>query len=356
MTVRTGQAPEKLAREDFGRRFREHFDDPLFDVAAAAVATLEQIAWDAYHEGRKAPRKQLAGAGFAHPDEELSVAWLDTRRRLRAAAVLQADPTSASRVLVVCASARNDGTCPSEMSKTHRLVEVAREVLGGPEGCEVDVLDLSRLSSEYGRHIHPCKACVSTAMPLCHWPCSCYPNQSLGQTSDWMNDIYERWTAAHAVVILTPVYWYQAPSGLKLMIDRLVCADGGNPDPTTTKGKDPELAKALERKGWDYPQHLAGRAFGVVVHGDVEGVKEVRRALCDWLESMGLVDAGAFAKLDRYIGYFGTYADSHEALDRDEALVEEVRNVARSVGAAVRELRQRHSPRAEERLEAPRKK
>jgi len=45
-------------------------------------------------------------------------------------------------------------------------------------------------------------------------------------------------------MIITPVNWYQAPSGLKSMIDRLVCADGGNPDPTSTHGKTPEEAKA----------------------------------------------------------------------------------------------------------------
>ena len=31
---------------------------------------------------------------------------------------------------------------------------------------KVDILDLSRLASEYGRNIHPCKACFSTAVPL----------------------------------------------------------------------------------------------------------------------------------------------------------------------------------------------
>jgi hypothetical protein len=36
----------------------------------------------------------------------------------------------------------------------------------------------------YGRQIFRCKACVSTAMPLCHWPCSYYPNQGLGQVND----------------------------------------------------------------------------------------------------------------------------------------------------------------------------
>jgi multimeric flavodoxin WrbA len=145
--------------------------------------------------------------------------------------------------------------------------------------------------------------------------------------------------AAHGVILMTPVHWYQATSPLKLMIDRLVCADGGNPDPTTTHGKKASEAKALEMKGWDYPKHLAGRTYGVVVHGDVAGIEGVRRALCDWLDWMGLIDAGRRARLDRYIGYFQPYALSHDVLDADTAVQEEVRNVARSVGGAVRELR-----------------
>ena len=65
----------------------------------------------------------------------------------------------------------------------------------------------------------------------------------------------------------------------------------------------------------------------------------MRRALCDWLDWMGLIDAGAQAKLDRYIGYYQPYATSHDALDADSGVQEEVRNVARAVAAAVRELR-----------------
>ena len=85
--------------------------------------------------------------------------------------------------MLICGSARNDDTCPGEISKSFRLLEIAREVLLQAE-IEVDVLDLSQLTSEYGRNIHPCKGCVSTAMPLCHWPCSCYPNHTLNQTND----------------------------------------------------------------------------------------------------------------------------------------------------------------------------
>ena len=154
-----------------------------------------------------------------------------------------------------------------------------------------------------------------------------------------MNEFYPRWVAAHGVMILTPVNWYHVPSVLKLMIDRLVCADGGNPDQTTTRGKNPKLAKELELKGWDYPKHLAGRAFAVAVHGDAEGVDNVRTALCDWLTTMGLVRAGESGAVGRYLGYMEPYATSHDALDRDTALQEEVRNAARSLVETVRQIR-----------------
>lgn len=335
---RTGQAPPVLNRQQFKLRFQRSFYDPDFDEARAAIAQIEEIAWKNYSDGRKAPVTEKAGPAFADPDYDLSVEWRQTRDRLIAAEAQQKDATTQSRVLLICSSDRNDGSCPGEMSKTFRLMKIAHEVLA-QENIEVDELDLSLLISDYDRHIHPCKACVSTAMPLCHWPCSCYPNHSLRQSNDWMAEIYEKWVAAHGVIILTPVYWYQAPSALKLMIDRLVCADGGNPDPTLTSGKDAEKAKAVELTGWDYPKHLAGRAYGLVVHGDVAGIDGVRGALEDWLNWMGLVDAGRFSQLDRYIGYYQSYALSHETLDRDHAVQEEVRNVARAMATAVGKLR-----------------
>jgi multimeric flavodoxin WrbA len=217
------------------------------------------------------------------------------------------------------------------MSKSYRLMEIARAVFTDDGSVETEVLDLSRLASEYGRNIHPCKACFSTSAALCHWPCSCYPNYALGQTQDWMNDIYPMWVAAHGIMIVTPVNWYQVSSPLKLMMDRLVCADGGNPDPTLTHGKDAKKAKAIELAGWDYPRHLAGRLFAVVVHGDVEGAENVRRSISDWLCFMHLCPAGPSAELDRYIGYWQPYATSHDELDKDEAVQEEVRNAARTL-------------------------
>jgi multimeric flavodoxin WrbA len=135
------------------------------------------------------------------------------------------------------------------------------------------------------------------------------------------------------------VNWYQVPSSLKLMIDRLVCADGGNPDPTSTGGKDPKKAKELELKGWPYPRHLAGRVFSVVVHGDTAGTENLRRILTDWLEDMALIPAGHMSHVDRYVGYYEPYATSHDDLDKDKSLQEDVRNAARALMQAVKDRR-----------------
>jgi multimeric flavodoxin WrbA len=354
--VRKGQGDVALSRAEFERRLRERFRDPAFATVEEALARVIEVAWDAYEGYRKAPQKRKAGAGFADPEYELSVDWLETRERILEAERRQRDASSPRRVLVVCGAARHDQTCPGEMSKTFRLAQLVRAVVEQSAGFECDFLDLSMLTAQYGRQILPCKACVSTAMPLCHWPCSCYPNHAMGQVNDWMNELYPRWVAAHGIVIVTPVYWYQAPSVLKLMIDRLVCADGGNPDPTTTAGKNPAKAKALELAGWSYPRHLAGRVFGVVVHGDAAGAEGLRRALADWLSDMELVPAGNAATLDRYVGYYEPYASSHAALDRDEALQEEVRNVARSVVRAVVMAREGRFTQPDAGIETPRPK
>jgi multimeric flavodoxin WrbA len=297
---------------------------------------ITSTAWDAYAHERKSPHTRKAGQGYADPDYELSVEWISAKESVDSAQERYDDPGGPPRIPLINGSPRSEHTCPGELSKSWRLVQLAREVIEEGGGFEIEFLDLSRVASEYGRHIHPCKACFSTAAPLCHWPCSCYPNHSLGQTHDWMNEIYPMWVAAHGVMIVTPVNWYQTSSPIKLMMDRMVCADGGSPDPTLTQGKDAQKAKEEELKGWSYPRHLAGRLFGVVVHGDVEGAENVRRALCDWMRFMHMESAGSKAELDRYIGYWKPYATSHDELDADEAIQEEVRNVARALCGAVR--------------------
>ena len=69
--------------------------------------------------------------------------WLATRDKLQAAQQRWHDPATPSRVLVVCGSARNDGTCPGEVSKTWRLARLVEQVVQSA-GQQADFLDLSR--------------------------------------------------------------------------------------------------------------------------------------------------------------------------------------------------------------------
>ena len=183
--VRKGQGDVKLTREEFERRLRERFYDPIFANVERQISEIVDVAWTAYDEYRKSPRTRKAGPGFADPEFELPIEWLDTRDRIQEAERERSDSGRPGRVLLVSAAARHDQTCPGEMPKTFRLATLAREEIE-PAGLTCDLLDLSLLNAEYGRQILPCKACVSTAMPLCHWPCSCYSNHAMGQTLDWM--------------------------------------------------------------------------------------------------------------------------------------------------------------------------
>jgi multimeric flavodoxin WrbA len=339
IAIRREMPAPQLDKDEFKRRYRARFYDPAFASMQVEIDRLADIAWDGYENSRKSPRTEPAGEGFADPDYQLSIEWRETSRRIADAQRRQSDPGGSPCILLINGATRSEHTCPGESSKTWRLVTIAREIFEREHDIEILLLDLSRLASDYGRTIYPCKTCVSTAMPLCHWPCSCYPNHELGQVGDWMSDIYPMWAAAHGVMIVCPVNWYQAPSSLKLMMDRLVCADGGNPDPSSTGGKDPERAKQLELDGWHYPRHLAGRAFSVVVHGDAAGVGTLRQSLTSWLADMKLIEAGHLSQLGGYVGYLRPYATSHEDLDRDPDFQEEVRNAARALVAAVRQLR-----------------
>jgi multimeric flavodoxin WrbA len=350
--VRKGMPPVKLSREEFERRYRSRFVDPAFRPLQRELDAIITAAWDGYANSRKAPITRRAGPGFADPDYEISVDWLAAREAVLTAQRRHDDASETPRILLINGSSRSEHTCPGEMSKTWRLVKIAEPVFQ-ETGFAVDILDLSRLTSEFGKQIHPCKSCVATSMALCHWPCSCYPNYSLGQTDDWMNEIYPLWVAAHGIMIVAPVNWYHAPTGLKAMIDRLVCADGGNPDPSSTHGKKANEAKALELSGWPYPRHLAGRHFGVVVHGDSVGAETLRRSLVDWLTDMSLVQATRAAEVDGYIGYMEPYATSHEALDKDEYFQEETRNAARALACAVKLSRAGKYQRPDEGVDDP---
>lgn len=90
--IRKGQAPAQLARAEFGARFRSSFIDPAFRTEEQSIARLEEIAWQAYIDGRKAPFTQKAGPGYADPDYDLSTEWIATKQRIDQARLRWADP------------------------------------------------------------------------------------------------------------------------------------------------------------------------------------------------------------------------------------------------------------------------
>lgn len=90
----------------------------------------------------------------------------------------------------------------------------------------------------------------------------------------WEMDMYARLDMADARAIIGPVNWYAPSSNLKLMFDRLVCMNGGNPDENTIDHKDPEKAMALEHTDmWKEMSvnHLEGRTAGFFCYGDEGG-------------------------------------------------------------------------------------
>ena len=148
-----GRVPQALSRSIPGPRIRS-LSRELDQIAAAA--------WDAYAHSRKAPRTYKAGSEFADPDYKLSVDWLAARAAIAGAQRRYAERSKLA-ILLINGSSRGEHICPGEMSKSYRLVEIARDVFAAAPDVTVELLDLSRLASEYGRHIHPCKACFSTA-------------------------------------------------------------------------------------------------------------------------------------------------------------------------------------------------
>ncbi|MBC7930779.1 MAG: NAD(P)H-dependent oxidoreductase [Rubrivivax sp.] len=175
------------------------------------------------------------------------------------------------RVLIISGSDRRQYNCPGVDSKSRTLMLRMAERL--PQEWEIDYEDLGNV---YARaRIQSCNACVSTSMALCIWPCNCYePSSVLEADLMWNLDMYARLDLADAWAIIGPVNWYAPTSNLKLMFDRLVCMNGGNPREDLIEHKNAELAMKLEHKPeWESlsVNHLEGRTAGFFCYGDGGG-------------------------------------------------------------------------------------
>jgi hypothetical protein len=172
------------------------------------------------------------------------------------------------RILIISGSQRRQYNCPGVDSKSRMLMLKMADML--PQDWEIDYEDLGNV---YAReHIQSCNACVSTSMALCVWPCNCYEKNSRKEPDLlWNLDMYARLDMADAWAIIGPINWYGPSSNLKLLFDRLVCMNGGNPDEKTIDHKNPEKAMALEHtKEWEEmsQNHLEGRTAAFFCYGD----------------------------------------------------------------------------------------
>jgi hypothetical protein len=175
------------------------------------------------------------------------------------------------RVLLVAGSNRRQYNCPGVDSKARMLMLRMADRL--PQDWELDLEDLGNV---YGRaRIQSCNACVSTSMALCVWPCNCYEKGDKEEPDlMWELDLYARLDLADAWAFIGPVNWYAPSSNLKLMFDRLVCMNGGNPDESLIAHKNPEKAMALEHsEQWKALSlnHLEGRGAAFFCYGDGGG-------------------------------------------------------------------------------------
>ncbi len=164
---RKGMPSPRLDEAEFKRRYREQFYDPAFDAAAVELDVITEIAWQAYAESRKSPRTAKAGEGFADPDYDLSLEWIAAKKAIDAAQKRR-DAGSTRNILIVNGSSRSETHLPRRnVEKLSSRRDRERGVRGASRLHGRTARPVASFLRIYGRDIHPCKACFSTAAPLC---------------------------------------------------------------------------------------------------------------------------------------------------------------------------------------------
>src|SRR5690242_6264713 len=111
-----------LGEQEFRHRFLAQFQDPAFESHAAELARIATVAWQATPRGRKSRRTRKARRGFADPDYDLAIHWLEGRGAIERAGRAHDDPQGPARFLLINGASRSEHTCPGESSKSWRLL------------------------------------------------------------------------------------------------------------------------------------------------------------------------------------------------------------------------------------------
>src|SRR4029453_14799952 len=125
VTVRKGMPSVQLGKEEFKKCLLKKFYDPIFETLTGELDSIAHTAWTSYSDYHKSPITRKAGTGFADPNYEISIEWLEAQSNIQAAERRQKSADFPSRVLIVNGSSRNDQTCPGEVAKTWGLVTLA---------------------------------------------------------------------------------------------------------------------------------------------------------------------------------------------------------------------------------------
>lgn len=195
------------------------------------------------------------------------------------------------RVLGINGSARSYGN-------TARLLRVALYA-AEEEGADTKLLHL------YQYRINPCQACYSDHYLECHYPKKC----PLYEGIDDYHKLAELILAADALIIATPVYWFNVSGILKNLIDRM----------TSLENMIYHVGRSL----------LDGKVAGFIAAGEEAGAAQALSWLTLTFNMMGL-----------HIPAWGTayYHGKDDALANRQA-VSDAYNVGRNV---VRLLRIQH--------------
>lgn len=200
-------------------------------------------------------------------------------------------------IIVFIGSARNKNNCPDQESKTSEIVKEALKDL--PDDITIDLVDLS---IEDNPIIQPCKGCISTAGGAhCHFFCDCYFKGDK-EHPDFMSDfdIYKRLLKSDAFIVFSPINWWNVPTQVKAMFDRLVCGSLTMTDKQAIEVfgeeniKNSKLTKKFSETE-EYKRmvknHYEGKVGAFYIHGD-DGADDYKKRKLP--ESMTRYNIGKF--------------------------------------------------------------
>lgn len=180
------------------------------------------------------------------------------------------------KIVIFQGSPRDEDSCPGMSSKSRMIVDYIIE--NWSPFVDFDEIDLS-VNLEKNPIIQPCKGCVSTAGGFhCHWKCDCYAKGSR-KNKDLLKElnVYDLLEKCDAFIIISPIHWHALSSQVKLLFDRLVCANltltVDNAKKLMGEGntKDPKVTGKYSKSGkYDdmLQNHLEGKYCAFYAHGD----------------------------------------------------------------------------------------